>query len=143
MNFSFKYILVANINRSCFICTCSYRIRILLSKSFWRADRTLAGITKPGQSGLWNNDNSNLRSSLLRCGTRPNEWGPQWNNDNKGLLHTEPHQLSVILRAALLGGLASRLGMQSAYSKLPLDWVVGNEAQYVFKNMNMIQLHIT
>ena len=25
---------------------------------------------------------SNLRSSLLRCGTRPNEWGAQWDHMN-------------------------------------------------------------
>ena len=34
--------------------------------------------TVPTQTSIWTQHCSNLRSSLLRCSTRPNEWGTQW-----------------------------------------------------------------
>ena len=48
----------------------------------------LAGTTKKSKKrrslSIWDDtsQNGNLRSSLLRCGTRPNEWGAQWDSNS-------------------------------------------------------------
>ena len=52
----------------------------------WPIDRTLSSATSPGQSEPGSNVNeevsSNLLSFLLRCGTRPYEWGTQWDSNS-------------------------------------------------------------
>ena len=34
------------------------------------------------RGALYGTDYSNLQSSVLRCGTRPNEWGAQWDSNS-------------------------------------------------------------
>ena len=60
---------------------------------------------------------SNLQSSLLRCGTRPNEWGTQW--DLNSLLLVKLANCYTIWGALNLHGKSKPAKLTSFYRRAP------------------------